>query len=138
VKTLHALPPIKDEADLTEAARGEGVVELIRVVLKDDVDAFHSGETHNTVEVRPMPMVLSRAALLRSKRDAARLCARPEILHLQPGQFLATQRIKKSVERMERVAALRATRALDGRRSPRRSSLWRELSLDPIVRPLSS
>ena len=104
MKTLHALPPIKDEADLTEAARSEGVVEVIRVVLKDDVDAFHSGETHNTVEVGPMPMILSRAALLRSKRDAARLCARPEILHFQLGQFLATQRIKKSVERMERVA----------------------------------
>jgi hypothetical protein len=68
VKTLHALPPIKNEADLIEAAWGEGVVELIRVVPKDDVDAFHSGETHNTVEVGPMPMVLSRAALLRSKK----------------------------------------------------------------------
>jgi hypothetical protein len=55
VKALHALPPIKNEADLTEAAWGEGVVELIRVVPKDDVDAFHSGETHNTVEVGPMP-----------------------------------------------------------------------------------
>jgi hypothetical protein len=75
VKTLHALPPIKDEADLTEAARGEGVVELIRVVLKDDVDAFHSGETHNTVEVGPMPMVLSRAALLRSKKRCGHVFA---------------------------------------------------------------
>ena len=46
------LPAIKDEADLvTKGARGAGVAELIEAVLKDDVDAFHSSETHNSVEV---------------------------------------------------------------------------------------
>jgi HAD superfamily hydrolase (TIGR01484 family) len=48
----NALPAIKDEADLvTKGARGAGVVELIEAVLKNDVDAFRSGETHDAVEV---------------------------------------------------------------------------------------
>jgi HAD superfamily hydrolase (TIGR01484 family) len=48
----NALPAIKDEADLvTQGARGAGVVELIEAVLKNDVDAFRSGETHDAVEV---------------------------------------------------------------------------------------
>ena len=52
VAVANALPTIKDEADLvTKGARGAGVAELIEAVLKDDVDAFHSSETHNSVEV---------------------------------------------------------------------------------------
>jgi hydroxymethylpyrimidine pyrophosphatase-like HAD family hydrolase len=52
VAVANALPTIKDEADLiTKAARGAGVAELIEAVIKDDVDAFHSRETHNSVEV---------------------------------------------------------------------------------------
>ena len=52
VAVANALPAIKDEADLvTKGARGAGVAELIEAVLKDDVDAFHSSETHNSVEV---------------------------------------------------------------------------------------
>jgi hydroxymethylpyrimidine pyrophosphatase-like HAD family hydrolase len=52
VAVANALPAIKDEADLiTKSARGAGVAELIEAVLKNDVDAFHSSETHNSVEV---------------------------------------------------------------------------------------
>jgi haloacid dehalogenase-like hydrolase/Helicase HerA, central domain len=52
VAVANALPAIKDEADfITNAARGAGVAELIEAVLKDDVDAFHSSEAHNSVEV---------------------------------------------------------------------------------------
>jgi HAD superfamily hydrolase (TIGR01484 family) len=52
VAVANALPAIKDEADLvTKGARGAGVVELIEAVLKNDVDAFRSGETHDAVEV---------------------------------------------------------------------------------------
>jgi phosphoglycolate phosphatase (TIGR01487 family) len=52
VAVANALPAIKDEADLvTKGARGAGVAELIEAVLKKDVDAFRSSETHNTVEV---------------------------------------------------------------------------------------
>ncbi|MBV8797735.1 MAG: HAD-IIB family hydrolase, partial [Hyphomicrobiales bacterium] len=52
VAVANALPAIKDEADLiTTQARGTGVAELIEAVLKNDVDAFHSSETHNSVEV---------------------------------------------------------------------------------------
>ena len=52
VAVANALPAIKDEADLiTTQARGAGVAELIEAVLKNDVDAFHSSETHNSVEV---------------------------------------------------------------------------------------
>lgn len=52
VAVANALPAIKDEADLvTKGARGAGVAELIEAVLKNDVDAFHSSETHNSVEV---------------------------------------------------------------------------------------
>jgi hypothetical protein len=46
VAVANALPTIKDEANLvTKGARGAGAV------LDSDVDAFHSSETHNTVEV---------------------------------------------------------------------------------------
>ena len=52
VAVANALPAIKDEADLvTKGARGAGVVELIEAVLKNDVDALRSGETHDAVEV---------------------------------------------------------------------------------------
>ena len=52
VAVANALPVIKDEADLiTNEARGAGVAELIEAVLKKDVDAFHSSETRNSVEV---------------------------------------------------------------------------------------
>ena len=52
VAVANALPAIKDEADLiTRQARGAGVAELIEAVLKKDVDAFHSSEAHNSVEV---------------------------------------------------------------------------------------
>src|SRR3984957_11164043 len=52
VAVANALPAIKDEADLvTKGARGAGVAELIEAVIKTDVDAFHSSETHNSVEV---------------------------------------------------------------------------------------
>jgi HAD superfamily hydrolase (TIGR01484 family) len=52
VAVANALPAIKDEANLiTKGARGAGVAELIEAVLKNDVDAFHSSETHNSVEV---------------------------------------------------------------------------------------
>jgi hypothetical protein len=52
VAVANALPAIKDEADLvTKGARGAGVAELIEAVVKNDVDAFHSSETHNSVEV---------------------------------------------------------------------------------------
>jgi len=52
VAVANALPAIKDEADLiTKGARGAGVAELIEAVLKDDVEAFHSSESHNSVEV---------------------------------------------------------------------------------------
>ena len=52
VAVANALPAIKDEADLiTNEARGAGVAELIEAVLKNDVDAFHSSETRNSVEV---------------------------------------------------------------------------------------
>ena len=52
VAVANALPTIRDEADLiTKAARGAGVAELIEAVIKDDVDAFHSRETRDTVEV---------------------------------------------------------------------------------------
>jgi HAD superfamily hydrolase (TIGR01484 family) len=52
VAVANALPGIKDEADLiTKGARGAGVAELIEAVLKNDVDAFHSIEAHNSVEV---------------------------------------------------------------------------------------
>jgi hypothetical protein len=52
VAVANALPAIKDEADLiTKGARGAGVAELIEAVLKNDVGAFHSSETRNSVEV---------------------------------------------------------------------------------------
>lgn len=52
VAVANALPAIKDEADLiTRQARGAGVAELIEAVLKNDVDAFHSSKTRNSVEV---------------------------------------------------------------------------------------
>src|SRR5258708_28952585 len=52
VAVANALPAIKDEADLiTKAARGAGGAALIEAVIKDDVEAFHSRETHNTIEV---------------------------------------------------------------------------------------
>ena len=52
VAVANALPAIKDKADVvTKGARGAGVAELIEAVLKKDVDAFRSSETHNTVEV---------------------------------------------------------------------------------------
>jgi HAD superfamily hydrolase (TIGR01484 family) len=52
VAVANALPTIKNEADLvTKAARGAGVAELIEAVLRDDVNAFHSNEVHNSVEV---------------------------------------------------------------------------------------
>ena len=51
-RSQNALPTIKDEADLvTKGARGAGVAELIEAMLKDDVDAFHSSETQNSVDV---------------------------------------------------------------------------------------
>jgi HAD superfamily hydrolase (TIGR01484 family) len=52
VAVANALPTIKEEADLvTKPARGAGVAELIEAVIKDDVHAFHSSESHNSVEV---------------------------------------------------------------------------------------
>jgi HAD superfamily hydrolase (TIGR01484 family) len=52
VAVANALPAIKDEADLvTQGARGAGVAELIEMVLKNDVGAFRSSGTRNSVEV---------------------------------------------------------------------------------------
>ncbi len=52
VAVANALPAIKAEADLvTREERGAGVAELIEAVLKNDVGAFHSSETRNSVEV---------------------------------------------------------------------------------------
>jgi hydroxymethylpyrimidine pyrophosphatase-like HAD family hydrolase len=52
VAVANALPAIKDAADLvTKGERGAGVVELIKALLENDVEAFHSSEAHNSVEV---------------------------------------------------------------------------------------
>jgi len=52
VAVANALLTIKDEADLvTQGARGAGVAELIEALIKGDVNAFHSSESHNSVEV---------------------------------------------------------------------------------------
>jgi HAD superfamily hydrolase (TIGR01484 family) len=73
VAVANALPAIKDEADLvTKGARGAGVAELIEAVLKDDVDAFHSSETHNSVEVGVDAD--GRPILVRPHRGSALIC----------------------------------------------------------------
>src|SRR6202034_918500 len=73
VAVANALPAIKDEADLvTKEARGAGVVELIELVLKNDVDAFRSGETHDAVEVGVDPD--GRPILIRPHGASALIC----------------------------------------------------------------
>jgi hypothetical protein len=73
VAVANALPAIKDEADLvTKGARGAGVAELIDAVLKNDVDAFHLNETHNSVEVGVD--VDGRPIVIRPHGDWALIC----------------------------------------------------------------
>jgi HAD superfamily hydrolase (TIGR01484 family) len=73
VAVANALPAIKDEADLiTKEARGAGVVELIESVVKNDVDAFRSGETHDAIEVGVGPD--GRPILIRPHGASALIC----------------------------------------------------------------